>query len=504
MGKNAKMGSSLQSGQVIILVAISMIALLGMAGLAIDGGRLLFLRRDAQNANDAAVLSSVFALCTGGTEAQVIAAGEATASANGFTDNVEQTIVVVDPDPAGLPSDACAECSVAVTITRDIQPYFIQLVYSGQLEVTTYAVGTCTPDSVPVDDDTDNNGIPDADEPQLAAFWGGAPTGACNQPAVDLAGSDIIIKGNIHSNSDIDMNPSNQVGNSTCDSIPGTLNGGWTFGQITYSESGGDSGFQDSKSANCAWNDSPGVVVEPPVCGASCLTQNDDDDEAQDHVEPTQIDPFVDDDGNIIWPVDATIDDFRVGGAAYNTYNTDTTNTTYDKFFTWNGNYPSCNGAGGSMEIDDIPAVFKNNDGTLKEGIYYSKCNMDLDGDDFDTATATFVAEGEISVNHPMDVTGFYEDLVFFANGPAPNTDSVLPDGGPTCTGNGIHISSSDSTFTGVIFAPNGNAQFSASSNSATVMGCIVAYITKNSSSGLEITCEPESSDTRGTISFQQ
>ena len=44
-----------EAGQAIVLIAFGMIVLIMVMGLAIDGGGLLFLRRDAQNAADAAI-----------------------------------------------------------------------------------------------------------------------------------------------------------------------------------------------------------------------------------------------------------------------------------------------------------------------------------------------------------------------------------------------------------------------------------------------------------------
>ncbi len=47
-----------QDGQVIILVALALIALIAIAGLAIDGGRLFTLRRQVQNASDASAMAA--------------------------------------------------------------------------------------------------------------------------------------------------------------------------------------------------------------------------------------------------------------------------------------------------------------------------------------------------------------------------------------------------------------------------------------------------------------
>ncbi|MBN1562663.1 MAG: hypothetical protein JXA10_02410, partial [Anaerolineae bacterium] len=48
----------LNSGQAIVILGVASIGLIAMMGLAIDGGRLLFLQRDTQNAADAAAIAA--------------------------------------------------------------------------------------------------------------------------------------------------------------------------------------------------------------------------------------------------------------------------------------------------------------------------------------------------------------------------------------------------------------------------------------------------------------
>src|SRR6187549_1108355 len=85
-----------ESGQAIVIIALVMVVLLGMLGLAIDGGGLFFLQRDAQNATDAAVLSASYAICTKGDPK---AAAFATMSQNGFNNNGITNTVTVNYPP---------------------------------------------------------------------------------------------------------------------------------------------------------------------------------------------------------------------------------------------------------------------------------------------------------------------------------------------------------------------------------------------------------------------
>ncbi len=137
-----------QSGQALIFIAVAMIALLGMLGMSIDGGRLFFLRRDTQNATDAAVVAATYSLCTGADSTTVENSGRIAAQDNDFVDNGDTILVTVNNPPlilqeaeAPYPMDSLVE----VEIVAQIDPYFIQLVYGGDLEVTSYALGHCVP-----------------------------------------------------------------------------------------------------------------------------------------------------------------------------------------------------------------------------------------------------------------------------------------------------------------------------------------------------------------------
>jgi hypothetical protein len=139
----SKSGRRAQSGQVIVLMAFGMMALLAVLGLAIDGGRLYFLERDAQNASDAAVLAATYALCTNGDP---VPAGVTAASLNGFVTNGTTMSVAVNNPPSQTVNSPLPPASFAeVIITAEIPSYFIHLVYGGDLAVTTYALGHCIP-----------------------------------------------------------------------------------------------------------------------------------------------------------------------------------------------------------------------------------------------------------------------------------------------------------------------------------------------------------------------
>lgn len=170
-----------ESGQIIVLMALLMVILIGALGLAIDGGRLFYLWRNAQNATDAAVLAASYARCTNG---DVVNAGLDAARLNGFNNNgIDNTVSVYNPPISGEKKDN--KNYVQVHINGDLQPYFIQLVYNGPLEVTTEAVGYC---------------IPKFDPHSVAGLWAGSTD--CDV-VLDWTGSGGILEGGMFSNDEI-------------------------------------------------------------------------------------------------------------------------------------------------------------------------------------------------------------------------------------------------------------------------------------------------------------
>jgi Putative Flp pilus-assembly TadE/G-like len=127
-----------------------------------------------------------------------------------------------------------------------------------------------------------------------------------------------------------------------------------------------------------------------------------------------------------------------------------------------------------------------------QQGIFYSPAEIDLKG--VTTApgvTVTFVAEGQIHVIGEADITGYaavsaggYSPLILFSNASTP----------PSCSTNAIQFSGSNMTWTGLIFAPNGEVQMSSSSTNATVNGSIIGYSVNISGSNFEINWQDDTS----------
>ena len=98
--------------------------------------------------------------------------------------------------------------------------------------------------------------------------------------------------------------------------------------------------------------------------------------------------------------------------------------------------------------------------------------------------TVTFVSEGQIAIIGDANITGYasltpggYSPLILFSNAETP----------PSCSTNAIQFSGSNMTWTGLIYAPNGEVQMSASSTDATINGSIIGYSVNISGSDFRI-----------------
>lgn len=177
-----------ERGQAIVIIAFAMIALLAFTGLAIDGGGLIALYREAVNATDASVLAASYAICAEGDPVQ---AGLDSAAKNGFDNNGTTNWVTVnyppvDGEQAGNPD------YVQVKIVADKPAYFIQVVHQEPLRVDTNSVGYCRRKF---------------DPSEVGSILGLSDTCA---NSVDISGAGQTIVGDVHSNSNVDFSGGGQ------------------------------------------------------------------------------------------------------------------------------------------------------------------------------------------------------------------------------------------------------------------------------------------------------
>lgn len=178
-------------------------------------------------------------------------------------------------------------------------------------------------------------------------------------------------------------------------------------------------------------------------------------------------------------PLDAAMSEFAPGGtravaaAAEGEYINAIGNDINNSYLIANG-YGT--GSSGSVTI-------------TQSGIYWTDGDISLNGASAaGGVTVTFVAEGQISVSGSGDFDA-YESITGTENDPGLLMFSTYhhpDDGGPTCTGNAIQWSVSSGSWTGVIYAPYGQARQS-SASSASLHGSIFAYTIDLSGSDFSI-----------------
>ena len=188
------------------------------------------------------------------------------------------------------------------------------------------------------------------------------------------------------------------------------------------------------------------------------------------------------------YPLDLDIAEFRPGGARQ----------TADPSNYFNS-APSTRIDNGWMVSNGHATGNNSNIVITRPGIYYSpKTGTDAINLKGVTAapgvTVTFVSEGEIHVIANADITGFapvnegasspYSPLVLFSNAQPPGS----------CSTNAIQFSGSNLTWSGLMYAPNGEVQMSASSSGATINGSIIGHSVKIAGSDFQINWQDDGS----------
>ena len=134
-------------GQALIVIALALVGLIGIAGLVIDGGNAFQNRQQAQNAADAAALASAYARIQGGS---VVDAAMAAAAANGFNNDGVQNIISLYTPPKDGPHAGDIEY-MQVIIRTTVTTYFMRVVGTDEIVNEVQAVArTKTPEIGPI------------------------------------------------------------------------------------------------------------------------------------------------------------------------------------------------------------------------------------------------------------------------------------------------------------------------------------------------------------------
>ncbi len=130
-----------EKGQAIILIVFSIIGLVGMSALAIDGGNAYLERRKTQNAADSAALSGAIARIEGDHWREVALAS---AKSNGYDNNgITNTVELNTPPIGGIYADNPEY--IQVIITSYLDTFFGPVIGIPQVIVSTQAISQTKP-----------------------------------------------------------------------------------------------------------------------------------------------------------------------------------------------------------------------------------------------------------------------------------------------------------------------------------------------------------------------
>lgn len=115
-----------ERGQLLVIFALALIAMVAMVGLIIDGGDTFLQRRDEQNVADAAAMAAGYAYVN---SQDPTAAAQAVAAANGYVNGTNGVVVSVN----------VGATSITVNVTRPHRNYFAGVVGFVSWNVSTTA-----------------------------------------------------------------------------------------------------------------------------------------------------------------------------------------------------------------------------------------------------------------------------------------------------------------------------------------------------------------------------
>jgi hypothetical protein len=128
-----------ESGQTLIIVALSMTVLLGFLALAIDVGLLFRAKRNMQIAADAAAVAGALDYKFNANVTTAKAAGKAAATANGVTDGTNGAVVTINPPPLNGPYTGTTGFVEAI-ISQPSTTVFMSMFHHSSVKIAARAV----------------------------------------------------------------------------------------------------------------------------------------------------------------------------------------------------------------------------------------------------------------------------------------------------------------------------------------------------------------------------
>ena len=197
-----------ERGSVMVIVALSMVVLLGFTGLAVDYGGMAAAKSELQNAADAAALAAGQDRASGLSPESAIITANKLIAANGYPN--------VNLDGVTISNVEFGSNTVTVTVSTQYDVAFTTLLTGHSTEtVTAKAVVSIS------------NGFSDLPY----AIFAGMHFDDGNADGVDLNGNKMVVNGNVHSNSYISIHKKTQVNGEITAAKP------FTYGGKTYDES---------------------------------------------------------------------------------------------------------------------------------------------------------------------------------------------------------------------------------------------------------------------------
>lgn len=136
------MKKQFEKSQALILIAVAMLALLGLTAIAIDGGNVYRDRRQAQNAADTAALAAALAIVKNNASWEQVALDRA--NSNGYANDGTRSIVEVHRPPIEGPYAGNNEYVQVIIISR-VDTYFAGIIGFDQLTNRVQAVARARP-----------------------------------------------------------------------------------------------------------------------------------------------------------------------------------------------------------------------------------------------------------------------------------------------------------------------------------------------------------------------
>src|SRR5687767_4210765 len=177
-----------ERGQALIIIALALVGLMGMAGLVIDGGNSFQDRQKAQNAVDSAALASAHARIRG---EDLVAVALATAAQNGYNNDGVTNLVSLYTPPKDGPHAGDIEY-IQVIITSHVDMYFARVIGRDRItNVVEATARTTIPEVGPLLDGAAIASLaPESNCFNRLAFW------VHGEATLDITGGGVFVNSN--------------------------------------------------------------------------------------------------------------------------------------------------------------------------------------------------------------------------------------------------------------------------------------------------------------------